>query len=92
MSKSHPPAVMLDRRSAILAGTALLGAAVLPQSLAGAADTGLAPAAELLAATRRFLASLEPDKLKAATFAWNGPEWSAWTYFGVAGRACAWNR
>ena len=34
---------------------------------------------------RKFLASLEPDKRKAASFAWNGPEWSAWNYFGVGG-------
>jgi len=37
----------LDRRSVILAGTALLGAAVLPD--AGAAQAGLSPAADFLA-------------------------------------------
>ena len=30
-------------------------------------------------------ATLEPDKLKAASFAWNGSEWRGWNYFGVAG-------
>ena len=85
MPKSHTDRAMLDRRSAILAGTALLGAAALPEAIARATEPGLAPAADLLAAARKFLASLEPDKRKAATFAWNGPEWSAWNYFGVGG-------
>jgi hypothetical protein len=76
---------MLDRRSAILAGTAFIGAAAMPDAVVDAAEPGLAPAADFLAAVRKFLASLEPDKRKAATFAWNGPEWSAWNYFGVGG-------
>ncbi len=74
----------LDRRRVVLAGSALLGAAVLPGTVS-AADTGLGPAADLLAATRKFLGGLEPDKRKAATFAWNGPEWRSWNYFGVGG-------
>jgi len=85
MPKSHTGRAMLDRRSAILAGTAFIGAAAIPDVAVGAAEPGLAPAADLLAAVRKFLASLEPDKRKAATFAWNGPEWSAWNYFGVGG-------
>jgi hypothetical protein len=74
----------LDRRRVVLAGSALLGTAVLSRE-AGAADAGLASAADLLAATRKFLASLEPDKQKSATFAWNGSEWRGWNYFGSAG-------
>jgi Protein of unknown function (DUF3500) len=85
MPKSHTGRTMLDRRSAILAGTAFIGAAAIPDAVVGAAEPGLAPAADFLAAARKFLASLEPDKRKAATFAWNGPEWSAWNYFGVGG-------
>jgi hypothetical protein len=81
MTKSHTRPASPDRRSVILAGTAILGAAALP-SLAAAAEPGLAPAAEFLAATRKFLATLEPDKRNAATFAWNGSEWSGWNYFG----------
>jgi hypothetical protein len=38
-----------------------------------------------LTATTAFLATLEPDKRKAASFAWNGPEWTGWNYFGVGG-------
>ncbi len=74
----------LNRRSVMLAGSALLGTAVLPRGGA-AAEAGLAPAADLLAATRKFLAGLEPDKLKAASFPWGGPEWRGWNYFGVGG-------
>jgi hypothetical protein len=74
----------LDRRRMVLAGSALLGAAAFP-CVVGAADAGLGPAADLLAATRKFLASLELDKRKAATFAWNGAEWRGWNYFGAAG-------
>ena len=48
-------------------------------------QTGLAPAADLLAATRRLLGSLEPEQRKAASFAWDGPEWRSWNYFGVGG-------
>ena len=71
-----------DRRRVIVAGSALLGAAVLPQV---AAADGLGSAADLLAGARRFLAGLDPDQRKAASFAWNGREWNGWNYFGVGG-------
>ena len=58
----------LDRRRVIVAGSALVAAS----AIAASADGGLAPAADLLAATRKFLDGLEPDKRKAASFAWNG--------------------
>jgi Protein of unknown function (DUF3500) len=74
-----------DRRRVVLGGTALLGAAALPGGVGAADDDGLGSAADLLAATRKFLSSLEPAKRKAASFAWNGPEWSGWNYFGSAG-------
>jgi uncharacterized protein DUF3500 len=78
-----------DRRSVIAGGMALAGTALLPT--AGAAQTsvptaippGLGPAKELRAAVQKFLEGLEPDKRKAATFAWNGPEWRNWNYFGT---------
>ncbi len=85
MPKSHTGRAILDRRSAILAGTAFVGAAAIPSAALRAAEAGLAPAGDLLAAVRKFLASLEPDKRKAASFAWNGPEWRSWNYFGVGG-------
>jgi len=74
----------LDRRRVVLAGSALLGAAAFPAAVS-AADAGLASAADLLAATRKFLASLEHEKQKSATFAWNGSEWRNWNYFGAGG-------
>src|SRR5512138_3145600 len=80
MSKSHRDSLKPDRRSVVLGGTALLSAAML--SDAGAAETGLGSASELTERVRRFMASLEPDKQKAAAFAWNGSEWRGWNYFG----------
>jgi hypothetical protein len=73
---------LLDRRRVILAGSALI--ATYPAA-AVAADPGLGSAAELLGATRRLLGSLEPEQRKAASFAWDGPEWRGWNYFGVGG-------
>ena len=71
----------LDRRRVIVAGSALVAASAVPAS----ANGGLAPAGDLLAATRKFLDGLEPDKRKAASFAWDGSEWRSWNYFGVGG-------
>ena len=71
----------LDRRRVIVAGSALVAAAAVP----ALADAGLAPAGDLLAATQKFLDGLEPDKRKAASFAWDGSEWRNWNYFGAAG-------
>src|SRR5215475_2903071 len=70
-----------DRRRVLVAGSALVGAAVLPAA-AGAAEPGLASAAEFTARTRAFLAGLAPDKRKAASFEWDGKEWRGWNYFG----------
>src|ERR1043166_9681578 len=83
MSRPHSDPAKLDRRRVMLAGGALLGTAA--RANANAAETGLGSAAALLAAVRKSLASLEPDKQKAATFAWNGAEWRNWNYFGSAG-------
>lgn len=74
----------IGRRDMVLGGTALVGMAGIPNAI-GAAEAGLALAAALLAAVRRFTATLEPDKLKAASFPWNGSEWRNWNYFGVGG-------
>ena len=82
MANTNAP-LKLNRRRVMLAGSALLGAAALPST--ATANDGLGSAAELLAATRKFLASLEPDKRKTATFAWNGSEWRGWNYFGGGG-------
>src|SRR5438128_238015 len=75
---------MLDRRSVIATGVALLGTAALPRAGA-AADEGLAPAADLLGKTRAFLLGLEPNQRKAASFVWGGSEWRGWNYFGATG-------
>ena len=81
MQKSQLDPVRPDRRRVLVTATALIGMAALPNKVV-ADDAGLAPAADLLAGTSKFLASLEPEKRKAASFAWNGPEWSGWNYFG----------
>jgi hypothetical protein len=80
MSSRRLPDVIPDRRSVIAGSAAILGTAMLPA--AAAAQTGLAPAADLLAATQKFLASLDAKQRKAASFAFNGPQWRNWDYFG----------
>jgi Protein of unknown function (DUF3500) len=89
MSKSRTDSsidgVRIDRRGVVFSGAALLGTAALPSLAAGAANPGLASAAELLTGVRAFLAKLEPDKRKTATFDWNGAEWRGWNYFGFTG-------
>jgi Protein of unknown function (DUF3500) len=81
MSDSHWNAERPDRRRVIIAGSALLGSAVLPTT-AGAAEAGLSSAAEFTARAQAFLAGLDPAKRKAASFAWDGKEWRSWNYFG----------
>jgi hypothetical protein len=73
-----------DRRDVVLGGAAAIGIIALPGA-AAANETGLAPAADLLASVRKFASTLEPDKRKAASFAWNGSEWRDWNYFGFGG-------
>lgn len=85
MSRSRSHRSDLDRRSVLIAGTAVVGAAAIPGAAIGAPEPGLASAGDLLAAVRKFTGSLEPEKLKAASFAWNGPEWLGWNYFGIGG-------
>jgi hypothetical protein len=70
-----------DRRRVLVAGSALIGAAVLPGA-AGAAEAGLASASDLTARVQAFLAGLDQDKRKAASFEWDGKEWRGWNYFG----------
>jgi Protein of unknown function (DUF3500) len=72
-----------DRRSIVLGGAALVGSAAVPH--AAVAASGLAPAADLTAATLAFHKSLDPDQRKAASFAWDAPEWRRWSYFGADG-------
>ena len=64
-----------NRRSMIVSGAALIGAAAVPRLAAGATPPapGLAPAADLLDSVRRFQAGLDPEQRKASSFAWNGP-------------------
>ena len=78
------PWSQVDRRSIILVGAAALGLAALP-GRASAQASGLGSAADLLERVRKFLAGLEPDKRKAASFAWDSAEWRGWNYFGVGG-------
>ena len=46
---------------------------------------GLASASEITTRTRAFLAGLDQDKRKAASFEWDGKEWRGWNYFGATG-------
>jgi Protein of unknown function (DUF3500) len=71
-----------DRRDVLVGGAAVLGATMVPTAFAAG---GLAPAADVLGATRTFLGKLSADQRKAASFAWDGREWQNWNYFGVAG-------
>ena len=83
MSSSQPG--RLDRRSVILAGTALIGTVALPGTGTTSTGQGLAPGGEFLAATQKFLATLDPAKRKTASFPWDGREWRGWNYFGGGG-------
>ena len=82
MPKPHDRPVEPDRRSVVLGGAALVVASAVPDAAPRAAEGGLAPAGDLLARANQFLSSLEPDRRKAASFAWGGPEWRGWNYFG----------
>lgn len=82
MSGSHDTSSRPDRRRVVVAGASLLGAAAVPLAFPLAAGAGLAPATELLARSNQFLSTLDPEQRQAASFAWNGPEWRGWNYFG----------
>src|SRR5919108_1413363 len=71
-----------DRRRVIVGASALFGAAMLSPAVAAG---GLGSAADLFAGARRFLAGLDTDQRKTASFAWNGREWNGWNYFGIGG-------
>jgi hypothetical protein len=82
MPHSHDHSAKPDRRSVVLAGAAFVAAVGVPDAGTRAAEVGLASAADLLARVNQFLSSLEPEKRKIAEFAWDGPEWRGWNYFG----------
>jgi Protein of unknown function (DUF3500) len=85
MSKRKSQPTSPDRRSVVLGGTALVGIVALPGSAVAVADAGLAAAADLLSGTQQLLSMLSPEQRSAASFAWNGREWTGWNYFGVTG-------
>jgi hypothetical protein len=85
MSQTTSGPVNFNRRRVIASGAAVVGAAALPGAAISATEPGLGSAAELLDTVRRLLSALEPDKRRQASFAWNGPEWRGWNYFGVGG-------
>ena len=84
MPKSRSDSKHPDRRTIVLTGGALLGMAAFPRG-AIAQGSSLAPAADFLAASRKFLATLDPEKRRAASFEFNGREWRGWNYFGATG-------
>jgi hypothetical protein len=86
MARSHHPRpARPDRRSVVFAGAAMLGTTALTPVIVRATEVGLGSAADFLSAAQRFLTGLEPEKRKAASFAWNGSEWIDWNYFGGSG-------
>jgi hypothetical protein len=66
----------------VLAGAALVAATAVGNTGTRAADIGHATAADLLARVNQFVSSLEPEQRKITAFAWDGPEWRGWNYFG----------
>ena len=85
MNKANSRIVELNRRAVIAAGAAIAGAAVLPGSDAIAQSEGLGSAGELTARVQKFLATLDAEKRKSASFPWGGAEWRGWNYFGFTG-------
>jgi hypothetical protein len=77
--------VEISRREMIAGGAAIAGAAVLPGSHAAAQGEGLGSAGELTVRVQKFLATLDPERRKLATFPWGGSEWRGWNYFGASG-------
>jgi hypothetical protein len=84
MSNSRIGSAHPDRRSVVLAGSALLGMTALPGSGAIAQGASLAPASDFLGASRKFLATLEPEsgaRRRSSSMGANG----GWNYFGATG-------
>jgi len=75
----------MNRREVIAGGAAFAGAAALPVSRANAQSEGLGSASELTARVQKFVGTLDPERRKAASFPWGGPEWRGWNYFGASG-------
>ena len=75
----------LSRRGVLTGSAALAGAAMLPVSRAAAQDAPLGAANELFGRVQKFLATLDPERRKAASFPWGGAEWRGWNYFGATG-------
>ncbi|MFZ1102155.1 MAG: DUF3500 domain-containing protein, partial [Hyphomicrobiaceae bacterium] len=84
MPGSHDRSAKPDRRSVVITGIALVAATAVPNTGSRAAEAGLATAADLLARVNQFLSSLDPEQRKIAAFAWDGPEWRGWNYFGTS--------
>ena len=85
MPKSPTGRALLDRRSAILAGTASSVPRPYPMPLRVRPRPGSRrPPISSLPCASSWRAS-SPTSARPPSFAWNGPEWSAWNYFGVGG-------
>jgi hypothetical protein len=74
----------VDRRELLAGSAALAAAAALPASAAAQGD-GLGSARDFTARVQAFLAALDPDRKKLASFPWGGSEWKSWNYFGASG-------
>jgi Protein of unknown function (DUF3500) len=76
-----------NRRDVMTRACAAIGATVLNSSLVSAAvqSAALGPATTLTERTVTFLAALEAQQRKAASFEWNSSGWRNWNYYGASG-------
>jgi hypothetical protein len=74
----------VDRRGLLAGSAALAVAAALPAS-AQAQVQSLGSAGDFTKRVQAFLATLDPERAKAASFPWGGNEWKSWNYFGASG-------
>ena len=84
-ASEHSLGRSLHRRQVIAGGAVVAGAAILPVGYANAQGAGLGSASDLTGAVQKFLATLDPERRKAASFPYGGPEWRGWNYFGASG-------
>jgi hypothetical protein len=76
--------LQIDRRGLLAGGAALAAMSALP-SQAQAQVQSLGSAADFTKRVQAFVATLDSERAKAASFPWGGQEWKSWNYFGASG-------
>jgi hypothetical protein len=76
--------LQIDRRGLLAGSAALAAAATLPVP-AQAQVQSLGSAGDFTKRVQALLATLDPERAKAASFPWGGTEWKSWNYFGASG-------